>query len=345
MKFRKLGNTNIDLSLICLGTMTFGEQNTESEAHDQLNYAIEERGINFIDTAELYPVPSRKETSGKTEKYIGTWLKKRGKRDQLFIASKIAGPGDYTNHIRKASDYDKSGINEALDASLIKLQTDYIDLYQIHWPARKTNFFGKRGYNKMDGWKDNFLEILEAVDGLIKAGKVRYFGISNETAWGLMNYLNLAERHNLPSCVSVQNPYNLLNRLYEVGMSEISLREEVGLLAYSPMAFGMLSGKYHLKHDTPNDRINKFSTMARYNSQNSKLATAKYLELATKYGISLAQMSLAFINQQDFVTSNIIGATNLDQLKENIDSVYIELSGECMKEIHLIHEMIPNPAP
>ena len=344
MEYRKLGQTDIRVSVICLGTMTWGEQNTEAEAHEQLSYAVDQ-DVNFIDTAELYPVPARGETQGLTEKYIGTWLAKRGKRDDLILATKIAGPGPYTAHIRKTSDYTRQYISEALNDSLKRMQTDYVDLYQIHWPARTTNFFGNRGYHHQDGWQNNFEEILQGLKDVIAAGKTRYVGISNETPWGMMEYIRLSNEYEHPRIQSIQNPYNLLNRTFEVGLAEMSIRERIGLLAYSPMAFGFLSGKYHKNEDQPSDRINRYSRMNRYGSEQCHHATSRYLEIAEKYGLSLAQMSLAFVNQQDFVTSNIIGATSVKQLRENIESINITLDRDCVKEINTIHEAIPNPAP
>ena len=345
MKYRKLGSTDIDVSVICLGTMTYGEQNTEQEAHDQLNYAVD-RGINFIDTAELYPVPARAETQGLTEDYIGTWLEQRGKRDDLIIATKICGPGPYTHHIRKDPDYTLESIRTALEGSLKRLRTDYVDLYQIHWPARKTNYFSNRGFHKKDKWENNIPEIVHALEQIVKSGKVRYVGISNETPFGLMEYINAARDSDVLKIQTVQNPYNLLNRTYEVGMSEMSLRNSIGLIAYSPMAFGLLSGKYHKKTDTDRDRLNLFKDkMARYRSDQSYLATGEYMKIAEKHGMTLAQMSLAWVNRQEFVDANIIGATTLEQLKENIESIDIELSKEIIKEINAIQDAIPNPAP
>lgn len=344
MIYRKLGNTDIDVSVICLGTMTMGEQNTESEGHEQIDYALDQ-GVNFIDTAELYAVPARKETQGKTEQIIGSWFAKTGRRKDVILATKIAGPADFTKHIREDEEYTSETIATAIDGSLRRLQTDYIDLYQLHWPARSTNYFGKRGYYHSDKWEDNFQIILESLQKHVKEGKIRHFGISNETPWGLTRFLELAKKHDLPRCMSVQNPYSLLNRLYEVGLAEISIREKAGLLAYSPMAFGLLSGKYHKGLDTPRDRMNKFTALSRYHGDRCREATARYLSIAEKYNMTLAQMSLAWVNQQAFVTSNIIGATTMEQLKENIDSINITLPKDCIKEINDVNEEIPNPAP
>jgi len=344
MEYRKLGSTDIEVSKICLGTMTYGEQNTEAEGHKQMDYALD-HGVNFFDTAELYAVPANPQTQGLTEKYIGTWLNASGNRDKIVLATKIAGPGDYTRHIRDVDDYSSASIIAAVEGSLSRLQTDYIDLYQLHWPARKTNFFGVRGYRHAEGWEDNFHDLLNTLAELIKSGKIRHIGISNETPWGIMNMVSLAKQHDLPRIVSVQNPYSLLNRLYEIGSAEVSIREQAGLLAYSPLAFGMLTGKYHNGTATPESRITKFARMSRYSNENCKNATSQYIAIAKKYNLSVTQMSLAFINQQQFLTSNIIGATNLEQLKENIGSAEVELSRECIKEINAVHESIPNPAP
>ncbi|HKK75372.1 MAG TPA: NADP(H)-dependent aldo-keto reductase [Saprospiraceae bacterium] len=348
MQYSRLGNTDLKVSKICLGTMTFGEQNSEAEGHDQLDYALK-KGINFIDTAEMYAVPGRKETQGSTERIIGSWIKARKNRDQFILASKVTGPSAGLAHIRNPLKFNREQINTAIEGSLQRLQTDYVDLYQLHWPERKTNFFGKRGYptaeSPTDQWKDNLHSIIEVLNDLVKAGKIRHWGLSNETAWGAMRYLHLAEMHDLPRPVSIQNPYSLLNRLYEVGLSEVSIRENCGLLAYSPMAFGLLSGKYHTGMARDAARLNIFKQMSRYNSDNSHEATAKYLAIAEKYDISLAQLSLAFVNTRPFVTANIIGATSMEQLRENIDSIQLEISPEIMKEINAVHEQIPNPAP
>ena len=325
--------------------MTWGNQNTEAEGHEQMDYALD-RGVNFWDTAELYAVPASPETSFKTETIMGSWFQKTGKRNQVILATKVAGPGPYTEHIREASDYTKSNIKEAVEGSLKRLNTDYIDLYQLHWPARKTNFFGVRGYKHFDDWEDNILAVIEALEEVMKEGKIRHFGISNETPWGLMSYLKYSAALGKPRCVSVQNPYNLLNRTYEIGMAEMSIREKCGLLAYSPMAFGVLSGKYHQKTPPSKGRLIEFpGKMERYSGKNSHEATSLYQKIAEDYDMSLAQMSLAFVTQQPFVTSNIIGATTMDQLKENIDSADISLSKEILRRIEKVQEQIPNPAP
>lgn len=344
MIYTNLGSTDIKISKICLGTMTWGEQNTEAEAHEQLDYAID-AGINFIDTAELYSVPSRPQTYGNTEQYIGTWIVSRRNRDDFILASKASGPGP--KHIRGGPNYSRKHLAGALNESLRRLQTDYIDLYQLHWPERKTNFFGKLGYEHKndDPWEENFVEILQIMDDFVKQGKIRFVGVSNETPWGLMRFLSLAEKYNLPKPVSIQNPYNLLNRTFEVGLSEISIRENCGLLAYSPLAFGLLSGKYFKEEKPVNGRIALFEQLSRYNSERSVKAAEKYVKLAHEHSISPAQMALAFVNSRNFVISNIIGATSLEQLKENIDSIEIELSGELVQKIEEIHREIPNPAP
>lgn len=346
MKYELLGNTDLKVSKICLGTMTWGEQNTEKEAHEQMDYALD-RGINFFDTAELYAVPIKPETQGLTEQYIGTWFKKSGNRDKVVLASKIVGPGNGAPWIRPEINFSKATLHEAVDLSLKRLQTDCIDLYQLHTPARKTNFFGRLGYTHdfSDPWEENFVEVLEGIDDLIRAGKIKYWGLSNETPWATMRCLYLADRYNLPRLVSVQNPYNLLNRSYEVGLAEVSIREKAGLLAYSPLAFGLLSGKFHEKRDTPDDRINKYKMMSRYNGEMAWKATAKYLEIARRYGVSLSQMALAFINTRPFLTSNIIGATNMHQLKENIDSIDFDFTSDMLQDIETVHKEISNPAP
>ncbi len=346
MEYANLGPTDLRVSKICLGTMTFGEQNLELEGHQQMDYALEQ-GINFFDTAELYAVPSTAENNGKTEQIIGSWFKKTGHRDRIILATKVTGPSTGLQYIRNPLKFNREQITTAIEGSLRRLQTDYVDLYQLHWPERKANFFGKRGYvhEPEEQWEDNFLDILNIMQELVDAGKVRHFGISNETPWGLMHFLQLAEKHGLPRCVSIQNPYSLLNRTFEVGLAEIAIREKAGLLAYSPMAFGLLSGKYHKGLDEPGARINKYKKMARYNGRNANRATTRYLEIAERHHLNMGQMALAFVNSRPFLTSTIIGATSLDQLKENIDSIYVELPSEVLKEIEEVHEDVPNPAP
>lgn len=347
MHYNQLGNTDLKVSRICLGTMTFGEQNTEAEGHEQLDYAIDQ-GVNFIDTAELYAVPARKETQGRTEEIIGSWLKDRSDRDQLIIATKMAGALPFTAHIREPKDFTKAYLDEASANSLRRLQTDYIDLYQLHWPTRKTNFFGQRGFHHRpdDPWEDNFVTVLKNMQRLIDSGRIRHWGVSNETPWGLMRILHLADKHGLTPPVSIQNPYSLLNRTFEIGLSEVCLRENIAVLPYSPMAFGLLSGKFHRGEDSPENRLHKFKKeLPRYQGKHRFDIAGKYLEIADKHGLNMAQMSLAFINERPFVTSSIIGASSLKQLQENIGSDAVSLSEEVVKEINAVHELWPNPAP
>ena len=345
MKYTKLPSTDIKVSKICLGTMTWGNQNTEAEGHAQMDFALD-HGVNFIDTAELYPVPATAETQGLTSKYIGTWLKKNNTRDKVIIASKIAGPCDYTAHIRTTGFRDNS-IKDALDLELQRLQTDYIDLYQLHWPERQTNTFGVRDFKPSpnDPWSDNFNEVLHTLKTFVDAGKIRSIGISNEKAWGAMRYAEEVRNHNLTPVSTTQNAYSMLNRVFEGDLAEVSLRENIGLLAYSPLAFGVLSGKYIEGTAADNARLKLFPRFARYSSEQSTQATKQYLKLAQDLGISLTTLALAFVNQRPFVTSNIIGATNLDQLKENIKSIDTEISEETLNRINEIHAAIPNPAP
>ena len=349
MKFHPLAQTGIKLPEICLGTMTFGEQNTQSEAFQQLAYALEQ-GLYFWDTAEMYPVPPKPETQGATERIIGNWISQHGGRDKLFLASKIAGPSQGGSHIRDGNTrFIASDISTALDQSLQRLQTDYIDLYQLHWPQRPTNFFGQLGYGNQHIELSNQVtpleETLTALNDEIKKGRIRYIGLSNETPWGTMKFLQLAEKMGLEKFLSVQNPYNLLNRTYEIGMAEIAQYEGVGLLAYSPLAFGYLTGKFRNGARPANARVTLYSRFSRYSNPQSEWATDQYALLAQKHGLTLTQLALAFIKQQFFVTSTIIGATNLDQLKENIDAFKIDLSPEILKGIEEIHKQQPNPAP
>ena len=346
MEYRELGNTDIDVSVICLGTMTYGEQNTEGEAFEQMDYALAE-GINFFDTAELYSIPARAETYGRTEQIIGNWFSTRNNRDQIILASKIAGPGEgWVDHIRNGkTHFSREHIEEALNASLQRLKTDYIDLYQLHWPERKTNYFGPLGYSPQ---ADNYTPIEETLEVLatqVKAGKIRYIGLSNETPWGVMQFLNIADKLNLPSIVSVQNPYNLLNRSYEIGLAEVSWRERCGLLAYSPLGFGVLSGKY-LHGRFPTDaRLTLFPDYTRYSNPQAISATQQYVELAHEHELNPAQMALAFVNSRPFLTSTIIGATTMEQLRSNISSIEVNLSDETLEVIEAIHTRYPNPSP
>ncbi|AZQ60047.1 NADP(H)-dependent aldo-keto reductase [Maribacter sp. MJ134] len=346
MKYTTLPHTDIEVSKICLGTMTWGKQNTEEEGHEQMDYALDQ-GVNFFDTAELYPVPAEAERYGHTEKIIGSWFKKNGNRDKVVLASKIAGNGDYTKFIRSTG-FSRASIIEAVEGSLERLQTDYIDLYQLHWPERNTNYFGKRGYEHeiTDYWEDNFHQVLETLRDLIREGKIRHVGISNETPWGTMRYLEESKVHaTLPRTITIQNPYNLLNRLFEVGLAEVSMREKIGLLAYSPLGFGALSGKYLGGRMPEGSRVSLFPRFDRYNGEIATKATQKYYELAQANDLSLAQMALAFVNTRPFVTSNIIGATSIKQLAENIASIDVSLSEDILKGIESVHNSIPNPAP
>lgn len=343
MKYTTIPNTDIKVSKICLGSMTWGNQNTEAEGHEQIDYAIDQ-GVNFIDTAELYPVPATAEMSGRTSKIIGTWLKKNGNRDKVVLGSKIAGGGDYTAHIRTTG-FSKNAIKEAIDLELERLQTDYIDLYQLHWPERDTNRFGVRNFKLDTKWEDNFNKVLHSLDSEIKAGRIRNIGISNENSWGTMRYLEESKHHDLPRVATIQNAYSMLTRTFETDLAEVALRENVGLLAYSPMAFGVLSGKYIKGNAGDNARLKLFPRFARYSGEQATEAAKRYLKIAEENNMTLAQMSLAFVNQQPFVTSTIIGATNLEQLKENIDSINITLSDEILQQINEVHGTIPNPAP
>ena len=345
MKYTTLPNTDIKVSKLCLGTMTWGNQNTQEEGFSQMDLATD-KGINFFDCAELYPVPATAETYARTEQIIGNWFQKTGKRDQIVLATKIAGPGDYTAHIR-TNGFRSVALKDAVNNSLKRLKTDYIDLYQLHWPERQTNTFGIRDYkhHTEDVWQDNFNEVLHSLDEIIKEGKIRQIGISNEKAWGTMRYLEESKTNNLPRVITIQNAYSLLNRVFEGDMAEISMRENVGLLAYSPMAFGVLSGKYIKGTAAENSRLKLFPRFARYSSEQATEATKQYLKIANEYNLSLAQMALAFVTQQPFVTSNIIGATSLEQLSENIDSIHVSLNQDVIESINKIHAIIPNPAP
>ncbi len=344
MQYSELGQTGITISKICLGTMTFGEQNTEQEAQEQLDYAVSQ-GVNFIDTAEMYPVPPRETTQGRTEQFVGSWLKKNGQRDQIILATKVSGPG-MLPYLRNGPQLTAEHINSAINTSLERLQTDYIDLYQVHWPARDTNLFGKLGYKHSS--TDSHVSIEDTyacLINLVEQGKIRHIGISNETPWGTMQYQLCAHSKKWPCIVSVQNPYNLLNRTYEIGLAEISHREHIGLLAYSPLGFGVLTGKYLNGKFPENSRLSLFERFNRYSNEQGVEATQAYIDLSNKFGYSPTQMALAFVTSRSFVTANIIGATNIEQLRENIESINIELSNEVLEEVESIHQKLPNPCP
>jgi len=345
MKFNKLGNTDLDVSVICLGTMTWGTQNSEKDAFEQMDYSVDQ-GINFFDTAELYSVPPTAESYGKTEVIIGNWFEKRKNREKIILASKVAGPG--CDWIRGGgNNYTEKKIGEAIDGSLKRLKTDYIDLYQLHWPERSTNSFGRREYKHRENenqW-NNFESILQALKKFIKIGKIRYIGMSNETPYGLSKYLELSKDKNLPRMMSVQNPYSLVNRTYEIGMSEISIREKCGLLVYYPLASGALSGKYRGGKMPKNARMTLFKGWERMINPLAMKAYDEYYKLAKENNITMVQLAQAFVNSRPFVTSNIIGATTMDQLKENIGSMNIKLNEEILEKINIIHNNNPNPAP
>lgn len=349
MEYRSLGRTDIEVSTIGLGTMTFGEQNSEAEGHQQLDYAFDQ-GVNLIDTAEMYPVPPRAETYGSTERIIGTWLKKSSKRNKVILATKVAGPGAVlgVKHLRGGDNrLDRDNIFAAVDASLKRLQTDYIDLYQLHWPSRSSNFFGKLGYQhpEVEEVVLPIEETLDALGELVRAGKVRHVGLSNETPWGLHRYLHLAQTTGREQIVSIQNPYSLLNRSFEIGLAEMAIREDVGLLAYSPLAFGVLSGKFLNGARPPESRIARWSRFARYTNEQGDRATVGYAEVAAKHGLSMAQMALAFVRQQPFVTSVLIGATTMEQLRTNLASASVTLGPEVLQDVEAVHRSQPNPCP
>jgi len=347
MEYRPLGRTGLEVSLICLGTMTYGEQNTEAEGHAQMDYALE-RGINFFDTAEMYAVPPRPETYGRTEEIIGTWFAARKNRDKVILATKAVGPGARFAHVRDGNlGFDRKNLEQAVEASLKRLQTDYIDLYQLHWPERSVNSFGKLGYSHVDGeeWT-SFEEVLSVLKDLVDAGKIRHVGLSNETPWGMMTCAALAEAHGLPRMASNQNPYSLLNRSYEVGCAEVSIREDMGLLAYSPLAGGTLSGKYLGGAQPAGARMTLFApNFTRYANPQAQAAIEKYVAIARKHGLDPSQMALAYVNSRRFLTSNIIGATTMEQLQINIDSWDLTLAPEVLEEIEAVQVEHPNPGP
>ncbi|UAY97243.1 NADP(H)-dependent aldo-keto reductase [Dickeya dadantii] len=346
MLYHRIPHSSLEVSTLGLGTMTFGEQNSEADAHAQLDLAVA-AGVNLIDTAEIYPVPPRSETQGLTESYIGSWLKSRGGREKLIIASKVAGPvRGNDNSLRPQQALDRKNIRAALDDSLKRLNTDYIDLYQLHWPQRQTNSFGKLSYQySSEKPAVTLLETLEALNEQVRAGKIRYIGVSNETPWGVMRYLQLAEKHDLPRIVSIQNPYSLLNRSFEVGLAEISQHEGVELLAYSPLAFGTLTGKYLNGAKPAGARNTLFSRFVRYSAPHTQQAIAEYVALAQKHGLDPAQMALAFVRHQPFVASTLLGATTLEQLKTNLGSLDLTLGEDVLTELEAIHRRFTIPAP
>ncbi len=349
MEYRQLGNTDLEVSVICLGTMTWGEQNTQEEGFEQMDYALEQ-GINFFDTAEMYAVPPKAETYGRTEEIMGEWFQRRKQRDRVILASKVAGKTTM-NWIRGGNNQlDRKNITEALENSLKRLKTDCIDLYQLHWPDRPTNRFGKLGFayaadELPPNEEEKMHEVLTVLDEMIAAGKIRAIGLSNESPWGVMTYLRLAEKYSLPPMVSIQNAYNLLNRKFEVGLSEIAVRENCGLLAYSPLAAGTLTGKYLGGNIPPGSRRSLDSRSSRYDNPRAESATKAYLEVAKRHQLDPAQMAIAFVNQQPFLTSNIIGATTMEQLKTNISAIHLKLSEEALNDIEAIHQETPNPCP
>jgi len=344
MNYKKLGNTDIDVSTICLGTMTWGEQNTQEEAFQQMNYALDQ-GVNFWDTAELYSVPPKAETYGLTEVIIGNWFKENKKRDKVILASKVAGP--MRAYLRGGgNNYGIEKMTQAINDSLKRLQTDYIDLYQLHWPERNTNMFGRLGYEHIENEWNKFEDVLGNLQKFIKEGKIRKIGLSNETPWGVSKCLELSKEKELPRMMSVQNPYSLLNRTYEVGLAEISIRDQIGLLAYSPLASGYLTGKYRNNQLPKNSRIERDGDFwTRYNKPNTTKAVDAYYEISKKYNLNFAQMSLKFCEIQPFMTTVIIGATTMEQLQTNIESVNINLTDDVINEINEVQKIYPNPCP
>jgi aryl-alcohol dehydrogenase-like predicted oxidoreductase len=348
MRYRKLGTTDLSVSVICLGTMTFGEQNSQQDGFNQMDYALE-RGVNFFDTAELYAVMPRKETYGKTEEILGNWFHEKKNRDKIILASKIASKSDGLEWIREGSDklgFDKKNMNTAIDASLKRLKTDYIDLYQLHWPERQVPKFGQLDfkYDPTDNTWTTIEEVLFNLNELVKDGKVRYVGLSNETPWGMMKFLEVAKQKSLPRMMSIQNVYSLVNRVFDIGHSEVSTKENCGLLAYSPLAGGRLSGKYIGGTNPKNARYTLWPRrFSRHHTERGEKAIDKYVGLANKYGIPPSTFANAFVNDRPFVTSNIIGATTMDQLKENINSIDIQLTDEMHSDIEEVHLTNPNP--
>ena len=344
MNYKKLGNTDLNVSTICLGTMTWGEQNTQNEAFEQMDYSLD-NGVNFWDTAELYAVPPKAETYGHTETIIGNWFEKTKKRKEVILASKVGGPS--RKYMRNGENsFTGKNLENALHGSLKRLKTDYIDLYQLHWPERNVNNFGRLGYEHKENDWNKFEDVLENLKKFIEDGKIRYVGLSNETPWGVMNYLQLSRDKDLPRMMSIQNPYSLLNRSYEVGLAEVSIRENIGCLSYSPLASGYLTGKYRNKQFPKGSRMERdFDFWTRYRKPNMEEAVEDYYKISQKFDLDMSQMSIKFCEVQDFMTSVIIGATTMEQLKTNVESVKVNLDSEVIKEINNVQKKYPNPCP
>jgi len=344
MNYKKLGNTDLNVSTICLGTMTWGEQNTQNEAFEQMDYSLD-NGVNFWDTAELYAVPPKAETYGHTETIIGNWFEETKKRKDIILASKVGGPS--RKYMRNGENsFTGKNLENALHGSLKRLKTDYIDLYQLHWPERNVNNFGRLGYEHKENDWNKFEDVLENLKKFIEEGKIRYVGLSNETPWGVMNYLQLAKDKDLPRMMSIQNPYSLLNRSYEVGLAEVSIRENIGCLSYSPLASGYLTGKYRNKQFPKGSRMERdFDFWTRYRKPNMEEAVEDYYKISQKFDLDMSQMSIKFCEVQDFMTSVIIGATTMEQLKTNVESVKVNLDSEVIKEINNVQKKYPNPCP
>ncbi len=344
MNYKKLGNTDLNVSTICLGTMNWGEQNTQNEAFEQMDYSLD-NGVNFWDTAELYAVPPKAETYGYTETIIGNWFEKTKKRKDVILASKVGGPS--RKYMRNGENsFTGKNLADALHGSLKRLKTDYIDLYQLHWPERNVNNFGRLGYEHKENEWNKFEDVLENLKKFIEEGKIRYIGLSNETPWGVMNYLQLAKDKDLPRMMSIQNPYSLLNRSYEVGLAEVSIRENIGCLSYSPLASGYLTGKYRNKQFPKGSRMERdFDFWTRYRKPNTSEAVEEYYKISQKFDLDMSQMSIKFCEVQDFMTSVIIGATTMEQLKTNVESVKVNLDSEVIKEINNVQKKYPNPCP
>ena len=343
MKKNKLGTSSMDVSKICLGTMTFGEQNSQDESYDQMSYAFD-HGVNFFDTAEMYPIPGKGSTQGDTEKIIGNWLEETGNRDNIYLASKATGSG--IKWIRKGAKFSNQQIHQALDGSLKRLKVESIDLYQLHWPDRANNKFGKRTYpwELNEGYKHDFMLILETLVELLECGKIKHWGLSNETPWGIMKVIQLCDQYGIPKPISIQNSFSLMNRLFEYGGSEVAQFENIGLMAYSPLASGVLTGKYLGNNRPKGARLTDYPIFGRFLNPQSLKGVAEFKHLAEKNGLSVSELSLAFVMSRPFVSTTIIGATKINQLKENIESAYIELPESLLVEIEEIFTKHPDAA-